>query len=150
VAYLRPSETDRKRYNLPEQIDFKPGEFGLKAVKQLERQTGFSIDHLQAAIEGVPVLDEHGQQVYEPVEDVDGNPVLDEAGNPTVEEKVYQDPEAMAALAWLILWSNGHRIPWEEFDVVPMGMKLSFLEDGEVEGKAEATEADTSSTTTVS
>lgn len=149
MGYLRPSETDRERYNLPEQINFKSGEFGLKAVKQLEKQTGYTIEQIQAGLEGQPVLDEHGQQVYEQAEGDDGELLFTEAGEPVMEEKTRQDPEILAALVWLILWSNGHRIQWEEFDVIAIGMVLSFLEDGEVEGKEEAT-PDTSSTTTVS
>lgn len=121
MAMLRLAEADRKRLDINEDIEFVPGQWSLRSVGQLRKQTGYSMDRLDAGIDGFPVTLPNGAEVIE------------------------KDYEAYAAYFWLILWNAGHRIPWADFDL--HGIPHILSDDDEVdEGKAP--ESDTPSTQT--
>lgn len=118
-------EADRARYNLPEEVEYESGLYGRKSVAELKAQTGYTLDRISAGLQGIVKIQADGSEVIE------------------------RDGVAAVALAWLILWDNGHKIPWPAFDVrgtidFAQG-ETDETEDGE-EGKAQ--DPDTSSTTT--
>jgi len=113
-------EPDRTRYNLPEEIEYTPGLFGRKSVAELKTQTGYTLERIAAGLQGIPRIQPDGSEIIE------------------------RDGVAAVAYVWLILWDNGHKIPWVDFDVRG-GIDYAVGESGdEEEGKA----PDTSITTT--
>lgn len=114
-------EPDRVRYNLPDEVEWEPGFFGRKAVAELKRQTGYTLDRISAGLRGIPKIQPDGSEVIE------------------------RDDVAAVAFAWLILWDRGHQIPWADFDVRG-GIDYGYGDEVEDEGKAP--EPDTSNSTT--
>ena len=45
-----------------------------------------------------------------------------------------RNEEAVAAVVWVVLRSAGIRVPWDEFDVVPLGLVVNF-KSADDEGK---------------
>src|ERR1044071_5381663 len=83
MAYLELSEKDRKRYGVPERVEFEPGQLGMRTISQLRKQTGYEFDALLDRIEGVPRRDpETGDLALEDDKDDDDNPVLNDDGTP--------------------------------------------------------------------
>lgn len=121
MAMLRLAEADRTRLDIHEDVEFTPGQWSLRSVGQLRKQTGYSMERLDAGMDGFPVVLPGGKEVVE------------------------KDYEAYAAYFWLILWNAGHRIPWAEFDLIGIPRILSDVDEVD-EGKAP--ESDTSNTTT--
>lgn len=123
MAYLELNEVDRKKHGLPDRVEFEYGQWGLRSVHALKKQTGMTLEYLQHAV-------------------FTGKPSKDDP------EKAERDEEAMAALAWLVLWYAGFRIPWDDFDPLPQGFRLIISDDGEEEDGGKEPETDGSSTTT--
>ncbi len=143
MGYLELGDTDKKRYNVPERIEFTNHRFGMRTIKQLRLQTGYDYEILARLLAGVPKVD---PETNEPIFERDDNNeiVKDDEGNPVLELTV--DEDAVAAYCWLVLWGAGHRIPWSEFDVDPVGLKISLSDEETEPGKGE--ESEPSSTTT--
>lgn len=135
MSYLELSERDRKRYGVPERVEFEAGQIGMRAIKALRVQTGYDYDRLKELAGGVPKLDEHGDAITEPELDDNGEPVLNEDGTPRRKLVLFHDEDALVAMVWVILWDAGHRIPWDTFDVYPVGLRLIIASD-ESPGKA--------------
>lgn len=115
-------EPDRARYNLPDEIEYESGMYGRKSVAELKAQTGYTLERISAGLQGIPRVQPDGTEIIE------------------------RDGIAAVALAWLILWDAGHKIPWGDFDVRG-GLDFAHGEqEDEEQGKAEV--PDTSSTTT--
>lgn len=113
-------EPDRARYGLPAEIEYERGMFGRKSVAELKSQTGYTLERISAGLQGFPKLQPDGSEVIE------------------------RDGVAALAWAWLILWDNGHKIPWADFD---LRGGIDFAH-GEQEDEEEGKAPDTSSTTT--
>jgi hypothetical protein len=120
MAILHLAEVDQERLGIHEDVDFTPGQWSLRTVGQLRKQTGYSMERLDAGMDGFPVLLPSGAEVIE------------------------RDYEAWAAYFWLILWDAGHRIPWTDFDLRTIPQIIS--DEVSDEGKAEP--SDTPSTPT--
>lgn len=145
MGYLELNELDRKKYNIPERIEFLPHRFGLRTIKQLRLQTGYDFEILTRLLAGVPKVD---PETNEPIYEVDdaGEIVKDDEGNPVLATTI--DEDALAAYVWLILWAAGHRIRWDDFDVDPIGMRLVISDEDESEPEAGKGEETLSNTTT--
>lgn len=120
--FLLLSEMDRSRYDLPAEIEYTPGRYGRKAVAELKRQTGYTLDRIQAGLDGIPKLQPDGTEVVE------------------------KDDVAFVAYAWLLAWDAGHKIPWDDFDL--RGPIQSRSDEDEVEDEGKVPDPATSSTTT--
>lgn len=125
MSWLELAEIDQKRWGVNGRVEFSFQEIGMRSVAALKKQTGYSLEEATVMA-------------------FDGKIVVQADGS----EKVEKDPDALAALVWLVLYANGHRIPWDEFDPVPRGLKLDFSHDGEVEDAGKAPVTDGSNTTT--
>jgi hypothetical protein len=146
MGYLELSELDRKRYGVPERVEFTNHRFGMRTIKQLRMQTGYDYEVLARLLAGVPKVD---PATNEPVYELDesGELVKDEEGNAILALTI--DEDAVAAYVWLVLWAAGHRIPWSEFDVEPVGLRIHLADDEEPEveqGKGEETSSSTTMT----
>jgi hypothetical protein len=142
MAYLELSEKDRKRYGIPERVEFEPGLIGMRTISQLRKQTGYEFETLLNSMEGVPRRDpETNDLALEDDLDAEGNQQHNEDGSVRRRVKLFHDEEAMAALVWVVLWDNGYKHPWESFDVYPAGLRLIFGD--EEPGKAETPETTT-------
>lgn len=107
---IQLSEEDRKQYGAPEWLDVPFGRWGLKIVDDLEQEAGLTLEDFE-------------------------NGLWRKTKNDAGEEVASPRPIALVALAWLTLRSNKIRIPWDDFDVSPIGLKIDWES-----GKAEAAE----------
>lgn len=115
-------ESDRVRYNLPEEVEYESGLYGRKSVAELKTQAGYTLDRISAGLQGIPRIQPDGSEVID------------------------RDAVAGVALAWMILWDRGFKIPWADFDIRG-GIDFAHGEqEDEEEGKAP--DPDTSNTTT--
>ncbi len=113
---------DRKRYDLPDEIEYERGMFGRKSIAELKRQTGYTLDRLSAGLRGILKAQPDGTEILE------------------------RDDVAAVAFVWLVLFDNGHRISWNDFDL--RGSIDFSADDPEDEEQGKAPDPDTSNTTT--
>lgn len=144
MGYLELGEVDRERYGVPGRIEFIPHQFGMRSIKALRRQTGYTYEILAELLGGIPRLD---PDTKEPVfERDDAGEVVYEDGEPKVVRDL--DEDAVAAYLWLVLWDNGHRFDWDTFDWHPVGLTLKLFGDEEPDpGKAEESPTPTTNPT---
>jgi hypothetical protein len=149
MGYLELGDIDRKRYDVPERVEFLHHRFGMRSIKALRRFTGYEYEMMTELAAGVPKVDpETSEQVMRDVLDREGNPVYQEDGvTPKREPVIIHDEDALAAFIWLILWDAGHRIEWDIFNPHFDGLRLS-LGDGEDEESGKAPEEPSTSATT--
>lgn len=115
MGYVQLAPVDREKYGAPERLPFEFDQFGLKALHELEEQTGFTLEAL-GKVFGT---------------------------------KGVRDKRAVAATVWLVLWANGIKVPWDEFDARPVGLVLDFSDGGKGQAaEATAGEADSPTATT--
>lgn len=114
---IQLSEEDRKKYDAPEWLDVPYGQWGLKIVDDLESEAGLTLEDFENGL-WRKRKNEDGEQVASP------------------------RPIALVALAWLALRSAKVRIPWNDFDISPIGLKIDWES-----GKAEEAEEDPASAT---
>src|SRR5690242_2144898 len=111
---IQLSERDRKKYGAPEWIDVPYGEWGLKIVDDLESEAGLTLEDFE-------------------------NGLWRKRKNANGEEIAEPRPIALVALAWLALRSAKIRIPWNDFDVSPIGLKIDW-ESGKAEPAEEGSD----------
>lgn len=145
MGYLELSDTDKKRYGVEGRVEFATHQFGMRSIKALRVATGYDYEILSRLLAGVPKVD---PQTSEPVfeRDDSGEVVTDEEGNPQLELTL--DEDAIAAFIWLVLRDAGYKLDWDTFDVHPIGMRLSLLDDEAERDSGKAEEETSSSTTT--
>lgn len=143
---------DRAKYGGPEEIPFNLSEIGVKQRSAFEKATKKPLKWFYNQLSGEPELDEAGNAIPEPVYNRDGTPKLNDDGTQAVRVKLTRDPEAFAMLAWLALWGIGIKVPYDDFDVLEIGLRINLGsddEDDEVdEGKAPTDSESTTSPTT--
>lgn len=137
MGYIELSPEDREKYGAPERIPLKYGYWGLKSIDALETEVGWTLEDLTNELQRKK-RDADGNVVTRDDLDDDGNPVLDDDGTPKQIEVSARSTRATLALVWLCLRSAGIRVPWDDFDIQPIGLRISWAdsEDG-AEGKAE-------------
>lgn len=150
MGYLELGDLDRKRYDLPERVEFLHHRFGMRSIKALRRYTGYEYEMMTELASGIPKIDpESGEQVTQDATDRDGNIVyLDDGVTPKQEPVLVHDEDALAAFIWLILWDNGHKLDWDTFNPHFAGLRLSLADDESDEGESgKAPENSTTPTT---
>lgn len=151
MGSVRLNPKDRAKYGGPEVMQFDLDEIGVKQRSAFEKATKKPLRWFYAQLSGVPELDEAGNAIPEPVLERDGTPRLNEDGTPAVRARLTRDPEVWAMLAWLALWGEGVKVPYDTFDVIEHGLRIDFGsdEDDEVdEGKAPATDSESTTSPT--
>jgi hypothetical protein len=148
VGYIRLNPKDAEKYGVAEEIRFDLVDVGRKQVRAFEAETKRSYRWLIDQLRGVPELDAAGNPIPVPViDDETGEPVYEDDGvTPKLEPKTYVPAEAVDMFAYLILWGNGVRVPWDEFDLREVGFLLSFLDPDEQPGKDDEPTTDSAST----
>lgn len=141
MGWIRLSDEDTKRYNAPpDGFPFSYSRFGLKAVDAMESQIrddageAYTMESLSNDLRR-PLLDKDGNAVLVPELDDDGEPLV-EGGEPRMTEAVSPRPRGLAVVVWLALWSIGIRMPWDDFEIQQVGLRIDWAERDET-GKAE-------------
>jgi hypothetical protein len=121
VTKLVLAEVDRARYELPDELEYIPGQWGFKIVDKVEKATGLTLDRIFAGMRGIPVV-------------TDGV------------EELKVDRVAIVAFAWLVVLDCGYPISWDDFDL--HGVFSIATDEPEDEAEGKAPDPATSSTTT--
>lgn len=146
MGYIKLHPADREKYGVPEEIPFDWAAIGVRQRAALERETKRSYRWMTDQLEGVPELDENQNPIPEPVIDPATGEQKIENGEPVFTPRLKRDGEALAMFVWMAMWGIGVRVPWDTFEIRQNGLEI--LGDGEGdEGKAEAPETDSASTT---
>lgn len=154
ITVIRLHPADCEKYGAPEEVRFDFATVGIRQRGAFERSPigpRKSFSWFEDQLQGVPELDEAGNPIPVPVIDPKtGEQELDEAGKPKVTPKLTRDPDVIAMYIWLALWGAGIKVPWDTFDprVVGLQMDVEDDEDEADQGKAEAAETGSESTTT--
>lgn len=149
MGTLRLHPKDCERFSVPEVIDFDLTAIGVRQRKAFETATKKPLGWLFDQMQGVPELDEAGNPIPDPVFDEAGEPVIDETtGEQKVEPRLTTDPDAIVMFVWLVLWGHGVRVPWDDFDVREIGLRLNFADGSGESGKADEPPAESSNPTT--
>lgn len=165
MGYIRLHPADCKKYGAPEEIPFSLTSIGTRQRGAFEKSPDGPRKPwrwLLDQIGGVPELDDAGNPIPVPViDDESGEQVRNEDGTPKVTEKLTRHPDTFAMLAWIALWGEGIRVPWEKvdpatgrvqvFDVREVGLQLNLLDEedaGGDPGKADQPETGSESSTT--
>jgi hypothetical protein len=133
MGWIELAESDREKYGAPERIPLEYGRWGLKSVDALETQVGWTLEDL-------------GNELQRKKRDVTA--MLSRRTNSTTTatrfsartaapkqvEVTAPSKLAEVALVWMCLRAVGVRIPWDEFDVQMIGLRVSWGDDDE--GKA--------------
>jgi hypothetical protein len=114
------SEEDRAKYGAPEWLDVPYGTWGLKIVDDLESEAGLTLEDFE-------------------------NGLWRKRKNEDGEEIASPRPVALVALAWLALRSAKIRIPWDDFDISPIGLKIDWESGKAEEADPDSVTANTSS-----
>lgn len=148
MGTLRLHPKDCEKYGVAELVEFEVYGFGIRQRKAFEKATGRTLRWMFDQIEGVPELDEHSNPIPEPVIDEETGEQKVDNGEPVFEPRLVTDPDAIVMFVWLVLWGEGVRVPWPDFDVREIGLRLNFSSDSSGEpGKDEAPTDSESSTT---
>lgn len=134
MGYIELGDVDREKYGAPERIPLKYGRWGLKSIDALENEVGWTLEDLTNELQRKK-RDGDGNVVTRDELDDDGNPVLGGDGTPNQVEVTVRSPRATLALVWLCLRAIDIRIPWDDFDIQPVGLRIRWDDDDE--GKAE-------------
>lgn len=144
MGYIELAPSDREKYGAPERIPFTYGRWGLKAIDALEAQVietpvgedkprGWTVEDLDNGMRRKK-RDADGNVIQEPELDANGNTLLDDTGAVVMRDLIDPHNTAIAAVVWLTMWCAGIKIPWRDFDAVPVGLHIQWADDDE--GKA--------------
>lgn len=116
MGWIELSEEDRKRYGAPERIQFDYSQFGAKSIDAMEQAPieedgrGWTYEDLGNALQRTVIVD--GKEVTRP------------------------RPMAIAVVVWLALRGNGVRVAWNDFELHFGGLRISWTDEVDDEGKA--------------
>jgi hypothetical protein len=150
MGYINLNPKDAAKFGCDERIELELTDIGVRQRSAVEKACKRSLRWMFDQLQGVPALDENNNPIPEPVLDDAGNPIMEDDGvTPKVTEKLTRDPEALAMLVYLALWGAGIRTDWDTFDVHEIGLEVHLADEDEAsEGKDEAPETASESTTT--
>jgi len=145
MGSVRLHPKDRAKYGAPEEIPFNLSEIGVKQRSAFEKQTKRPLKWFYDQLSGVPELDENGNAVPELVFNRDGSPKLNDDGSQAVRVKLTRDPEVFAMLAWLALWGDGIKVPYDTFEVIEIGLHIDLSSDDDDDDEVDEGKAPTDS-----
>lgn len=120
---FRLSEEDSARIGCPRDVEYDETKLMGREAIALKKLTGWTVERLGLAFDGMPVLDDDGRQTF--ATDETGGRVKDPAGNPVPLRAV--DPEVILVAVWLAVRRAVGDVPWRDFDIDLLGME--FVED---------------------